>query len=586
MVYRICHQFSQKIPCMRHFISVSSYVRTSRLERVEFKASLVNLLTGSTTHSSSFHHSYVNLNAELYQLFRAINQNCKPAVATNQQVASTVYRVTSFLHPLRRSVHTKQNSQPHLLDLRHPASWYPVARQIPRKIIAHLGPTNSGKTHNALDAMKQARSGVYCGPLRLLACEISERLTSTGLPCSLITGQEVREEPGSKHTSCTVEMASISEVVEVAVLDEIQMIGDPGRGWGWTRALLGIPASTIHVCGSPEVLPLLRTLVAECGDELEVKGYNRLSQLVVMSEALKSVENLKPGDCLVAFSRRAVHGLKRDVLRHTSHPCAVVYGALPPSTRSQQAALFNGSLSHSQQKARPPSPTPNYPSSLHSAWEEEPIRTQSTDRVCYDEYSSVRDAASCLRDAGYTAPTGSAGQAVSSSSREAVGVPSVPPSRGVLVASDAIGMGLNLNIGRIIFTALRKYDGTETRNLSTTEVKQIAGRAGRYRSAHPVGYVTCLHQKDVGLLHEALAAKSRTLVKACLMPRPEDISSFVVNNSKLRYDAAIIKFVSKAKLSSHYCLADTENMVKLASMLHVSDQDSRGITVMAASEPH
>ena len=75
-----------------------------------------------------------------------------------------------------------------MLDLRKPHLWYPVARSLQRRLVYHMGPTNSGKTYNALQAMRAARSGVYCGPLRLLAMEIYDELNASGTYCNLITG--------------------------------------------------------------------------------------------------------------------------------------------------------------------------------------------------------------------------------------------------------------------------------------------------------------------------------------------------------------------------------------------------------------
>lgn len=92
-----------------------------------------------------------------------------------------------------------------------------------RTVHVHCGPTNSGKTHNALTALRQSASGLYCGPLRLLAWEVHERLNAHGVPCSLLTGQEVIDIPEANHTSSTIEMAKVNAPVEVAVIDEIQV---------------------------------------------------------------------------------------------------------------------------------------------------------------------------------------------------------------------------------------------------------------------------------------------------------------------------------------------------------------------------
>lgn len=109
---------------------------------------------------------------------------------------------------------------------------------ITRKIILHVGPTNSGKTYSALQCLIAANSGIYLGPLRLLANEIHERLSTT-IPCNLITGEQRIITPSTKHYACTVEMALLHQPFDVAIIDEIQMIGDQQRGFAWTNALLG-----------------------------------------------------------------------------------------------------------------------------------------------------------------------------------------------------------------------------------------------------------------------------------------------------------------------------------------------------------
>ena len=124
-------------------------------------------------------------------------------------------------------------------DLRKPADFYPEARAMKRHIIMHVGPTNSGKTHRALERFAQSETGIYCGPLRLLAHEIYERMNAKGIDCNLLTGEERKESSNVDKWSATVEMASISKPFDVAVIDEIQMISDRDRGWAWTNAVLG-----------------------------------------------------------------------------------------------------------------------------------------------------------------------------------------------------------------------------------------------------------------------------------------------------------------------------------------------------------
>jgi len=119
----------------------------------------------------------------------------------------------------------EQISDPYA-DFGAPHDWYSQARKLKRSLILHVGPTNAGKTHEALERLQAAASGIYCGPLRLLAWEVYEKLNMNGVLCELWTGQEVKEIEGSRHVSCTVEMADITRVYDVAVVDECQLLGD------------------------------------------------------------------------------------------------------------------------------------------------------------------------------------------------------------------------------------------------------------------------------------------------------------------------------------------------------------------------
>ena len=104
-----------------------------------------------------------------------------------------------------------------------PHNWFLLAKSLPRRVIYHSGPTNSGKTWQALQALRSAEQGVYCAPLRLLAAEVATKMNSEGLPCSLVTGQERDVRTGAMHVACTTEMASTGQVYDVAVIDEIQV---------------------------------------------------------------------------------------------------------------------------------------------------------------------------------------------------------------------------------------------------------------------------------------------------------------------------------------------------------------------------
>jgi ATP-dependent RNA helicase SUPV3L1/SUV3 len=126
-----------------------------------------------------------------------------------------------------------------------------------------------------------------------------------GVYTSLMTGQERKDMPFSKHFSCTVEMVDVNRRVDVAVIDEIQMIGDRHRGAAWTRALLGVAAPEIHVCGDPAAIPVVTSLAALCGDELEIKMYDRMTSMKALETSLNSdYGKIEEGDCIVAFSRK------------------------------------------------------------------------------------------------------------------------------------------------------------------------------------------------------------------------------------------------------------------------------------------
>ena len=270
-------------------------------------------------------------------------------------------------------------------DFSHPAEWFPDARSIRRRIIMHVGPTNSGKTHQALQALAAAKTGFYAGPLRLLAYEIWDRLnkgqivpagvtldptaadddnggtdlldgTAPTKPpvltkehnerfaraCNLITGEERRIVAEDALVSCTVEMLQYDRFVDVAVVDEIQMIADPARGGGWTAAVLGLCAKEIHLCGEETAVEIVKDLVKETDDELIVNRYQRLTPLRIAEQSLDGdLKRIEKGDCVVSFSRSGIFTLKKTIEAVTNLRCAVVYGRLPPEIRSEQAALFN-----------------------------------------------------------------------------------------------------------------------------------------------------------------------------------------------------------------------------------------------------
>ncbi|KAF5457154.1 hypothetical protein F2P56_021282 [Juglans regia] len=371
-------------------------------------------------------------------------------------------------------------------DLTKPHTWFPFARAMKRKIIYHCGPTNSGKTYNALQRFMEAKKGIYCSPLRLLAMEVFDKVNALGIYCSLQTGQEKKYVPFSYHIACTVEMVSTDDLYDVAVIDEIQMMSDQCRGYAWTRALLGLKADEIHLCGDPSVLSIVQKICADTGDELHEHHYERFKPLVVEAKTLLGdLKNVRSGDCVVAFSRREIFEVKMAIEKHTNHRCCVIYGALPPETRRHQANLFN------------------------------------------DQDNEFN----------------------------------------VLVASDAVGMGLNLNIRRVVFYSLSKYNGDKIVPVPASQVKQIAGRAGRRGSRYPDGLTTTLQLEDLDYLIECLKQPFEEVKKVGLFPFFEQVELFAGQLPNVTFCQLLEKFGENCRLDGSYFLCRHDHIKKVANML-------------------
>ena len=285
---------------------------------------------------------------------------------------------------------------------------FPLARGLDRKIKIIVGPTNSGKTYEAVEHLKSAKSGVYLAPLRLLAMEIYDKLIEDGVPCNLITGEEKIIDPNAHHTASTIEMFSPTELVEVAIIDEFQMLADTQRGWAWTSAMVGVPAQNVYVIGNHQHLPLVEKLYQHLNEKYEVIKKERFNPLKLMDN-LVDLKDIQKGDAIIAFSRKDVLSYAT-LLKNSGFKTSIIYGALSPEIRRQQSELFKNGLND------------------------------------------------------------------------------------IVVSTDAIGMGLNLPIKRVLFATTEKYDGECVRTLSSSEFLQIAGRAGRY-GMHDKGEVGLLNNK-------------------------------------------------------------------------------------------
>ncbi|VDN19509.1 unnamed protein product [Gongylonema pulchrum] len=160
----------------------------------------------------------------------------------------------------------------------------------------------------------------------------------------MITGEERRyavdADTPSSHVAMTVEMVPVDVNVEVAVIDEIQMLRDQSRGWAWTRALLGIAADEIHLCGEEAAINIVRGLLDPIGEHVEVHLYERKTPLILSREALKRLDNVQDGDCLVCFSVSMLFSVAKSLMNLGIQP-TIIYGALPPWTKLNQAKIFN-----------------------------------------------------------------------------------------------------------------------------------------------------------------------------------------------------------------------------------------------------
>lgn len=214
---------------------------------------------------------------------------------------------------------------------------FPLARELKRKIVFHVGPTNSGKTYTALKALEEATTGYYLAPLRLLALEGYENLKKEGVAVSLITGEEEIIDEESTHISSTIEMMNASVEVDVCVIDEIQMISDRDRGWAWANALMGVPAKKVILTGSSNALKAVEELCDYLDEELEVIHFERKNELVMLTSPT-SIKQIEPQTAIVAFSRRDVLSLKQQLSE--TYSVSVVYGNLSPEVRREEARRF------------------------------------------------------------------------------------------------------------------------------------------------------------------------------------------------------------------------------------------------------
>lgn len=295
------------------------------------------------------------------------------------------------------------------------ADMYPLARNMKRHFVLHVGPTNSGKTYDSIEKLKKVNRGIYLAPLRLLAYEIYDKINDAGIPCNMLTGEEAIEIPGAKHISCTVEMLDELEEFDLAVIDEGQNIADESRGGAWTKAILGVRAKEVHICSDSSCVDIVKKLIEQCDDTYEIVNHERMTRLILDRIFNVFPQDVRDRDAIIVFSKKAVMAVASD-LQKKGIPASILYGNLPYDVRLNEVRRF------------------------------------------------------------------------------------VSGETKVVVATDAIGMGVNLPIKRVILLETKKFDGKSLRHLYPTEIKQIVGRAGR-RGMFDIGYFTS--EFDKGFIKKA-----------------------------------------------------------------------------------
>ena len=263
-----------------------------------------------------------------------------------------------------------------------------------QRIIALLGPTNTGKTHVALEKMLEFDSGIFGLPLRLLAREVYDKCVNKvgSEKVALITGEEKIIPSTASYFICTVESMPKDKEVDFIAIDEIQMCSDRERGHIFTERMLESRGTKLTMFLGSQVM---RNIISELVEGVEFEKKERFSKLSY--SGIKKISRLDRKVAIIAFSIEEVYAIA-ELVRRQKGGAAVIMGSLSPKTRNSQVGLYQSG------------------------------------------------------DVDY------------------------------LIATDAIGMGLNMDINEIYFSNLKKFDGKKTRRLNLIEMSQIAGRAGRYKN--------------------------------------------------------------------------------------------------------
>ncbi len=424
------------------------------------------------------------------QLYTIVYELLLPYLIHTPHISSKTTRKVLFAFDQRNANELLKRQRQALLarTVRDFKNLFPLARSLRRRLIFHTGPTNSGKTYTAFQQLKKAGTGYYLAPLRLLALEGYETLRDDGVSASLITGEEQLLDEDATHISSTIEMLSFETEVDCCVIDEVQMIDDRDRGWAWANAIIGSPAKTVIMTGSPNAREAIIALAEYLGEPLEIIEFERKNPL----ELLKSptpIDAIEPKTAVIAFTRSNALRLKQQLSK--TYRTSVIYGNLSPEVRREEARRF---------------------------------REGETD---------------------------------------------------ILVATDAISMGLNLPIKTLLFSKADKFDGQNQRNLTATEVRQISGRAGRYGLSEK-GYVGAL-TGDVLKTISSLFTKEITAIALPFNVMANFDHIMLVSNilEEKSLSEIIDFFVLNMKFEGPFRAANLESMQEASAIVDRYDLDMR-----------
>ena len=447
----------------------------------EFFLSLESLVHECGRYAQLLHFTDEELHTKVYEFLLEL---LPPSLIISPKIVKKTTRI--FIYNIQEQLVKKQRQQLLARTIRDFKNLFPLARDMRRKLTLHIGPTNSGKTYEAMQKLQHADTGYYLAPLRLLALEGYETLKSRGIDSSLITGEEQILDDDATHISSTIEMLNFDVDVDVCVIDEVQMIDDRDRGWAWANAIIGAPAKEVIMTGSANAKDAIVALAEYLGEELEIIEFERKNPLTLLEvPTLKS--EIKEGSAIIAFSRRDVLRLKQEL--SANFKVSVVYGNLSPEVRREEARRFR---------------------------------------------------------AGETQ---------------------------ILVATDAIAMGMNLPIKTILFSKAEKFDGVNSRNLFPSEVHQISGRAGRF-GLNEEGYVGALSADVLKTVHKRFYQKDHAIkIPFTVMANLEHIK--LVSNileEKSLYE--ILKFfVKNMEFNGPFHASSLDDMLEASIIVDKYDLD-------------